>query len=275
MINEKEFEQLKLMVRTLGEALIERTELDNQRFAKLSQALQELQENMMVDDGVSRKTANFISKVSADQFAALFQNEVTLDSLASAILNRAQNALVYKAQTSKNRAPQLLVLDHYFPTAMRAQLSETGQLTVWHQLEGSVGEQEGWEVDRRFTEDPAFKAPIQELLASYGVAADTYVYLIDDINLQERREQLSAQALDNFAKEYGVDEKSIAAEEARLLAEQGNPLPTEQDFADFPEPIVPVAEEAPQPAPAPVELEPEPAQGSALERLKQQLATLH
>jgi hypothetical protein len=152
----------------------------------------------------------------AGQIQTLFSNPVMLTGITSAILQNAQNALVFRAGHSKERQALLVVNKQFVPGSQRVSLSGTGELYLSTQQmpDGAEAEseQDGEWVVHVFPEnDPAEKALIQ-LMQSYAVEADEVRYLITDVDLQAYRENLTRQfndQADNTARELALANAEI------------------------------------------------------------------
>lgn len=139
-----------------------------------------------------------IVSVTAAHVDNLFSNQVMLDTIAHRLLVAAANALAHKARTSKERMPQLVVVEGYVPGAMRATIHEDGTVFIEEEVEtddpsGQVGYVSGDDLSDQL-KDPAFAQAIGDLLLSYTATPGRAYYVIDDVSLEEFRQQAAERA---------------------------------------------------------------------------------
>lgn len=165
---------------------VSRIEQLEQQLAALTKKVNILEKNE-VTETMSQAMVTHI----AGQIQNLFQNPVMLTGVSSAILNNLQQALVFRAGQSKERHPQIMVLDYYVPTSQRCTLTDAGQLVVEAQVAEATDVGDNWVVDETIQQVPDAVNAIVALLKSYGVEADKPYYLIDDLALQKYREDVT------------------------------------------------------------------------------------
>lgn len=179
-----------------NEQLLSRIEELEQRCAKLEEETRAKTETILRE----------LVTISATQIQQLFENDVMLTSIASNIVTSIQNALVFKASSSSNRKPVMMVIRDYAPKSMRVVYRENGELVVDQQAVDVVDPDGEW-TPSPYLQNPDFLNAIRALLLSYGVEADETVYVLTDLDLDEHRQKLSeaiarqAQALDERASQ--------------------------------------------------------------------------
>lgn len=180
------------LAETLGEALLDKTNEDTQRYQQLTQNLaglgrqiSEVVENMTVAPKVSREVATYVGQ----QIENLFQNPIMLDGIATALLHRQLSALQERARTSKDRQPRTVLVKMYFPGVVRILMTEQGVVTLEQQVEGATTEHEGWVLSEELMSRPEVVSSFAQMMATEGLDADTYYYITDDITLQNKQEE--------------------------------------------------------------------------------------
>jgi hypothetical protein len=148
----------------------------------------------------------------AGQIQMLFSNPAMLSSITSAILSNLQNALVFRAGQSKERAPQVLVLDYYVPGTQRVTLADDGTLSMEEQAKDADDINAEWAIDENFSTNHDAVEAIRDIMRSYNVEAGKPYYLIDDLSLQQYREDVSRKVREqtiNREREMAIKEAGI------------------------------------------------------------------
>src|SRR5690606_16345727 len=122
----------------------------------------------------------------------MFKNEVFLDSLAAQIVNRLQNALLFKAQHSEQRVPELICTEIYVPGCQRISIDEAGVVTLESQEPNATQPSDAWARSDVFDQHPDALEPLRDLALSYGLTAEKSMYVMDDISLKEYRKGVLA-----------------------------------------------------------------------------------
>ncbi|MNF63227.1 hypothetical protein D3C84_449230 [compost metagenome] len=162
-----------------------------------------------------------IVELTASHIDRIFTDQVMVDSLAQRFFIAGANAIAHKARQSRERTPELVVIEQEIPGAIRATLKEEGGVLVEEQLK-ETGE---WVTGEQLSE--AMQADvIQEvfgnLLASYGCSIGRAYFIVEDVHLEEFRKQ--AQQGARQALEQVTGAAAPVAEEAQAPAEPEAPV---------------------------------------------------
>lgn len=175
-------------------ALRQLVEEQGERLASVENALTSANDALL---GLQRT----IVELTASHIDRIFTDQVMVDSLAQRFFIAGANAIAHKARQSRERTPELVVIEQEIPGAIRATLKEEGGVLVEEQLK-ETGE---WVTGEQLSE--AMQADvIQEvfgnLLASYGCSIGRAYFIVEDVHLEEFRKQAqqgARQALDQVA----------------------------------------------------------------------------
>jgi len=195
-------------------ALRQLVEEQGERLASVENALTSANDALL---GLQRT----IVELTASHIDRIFTDQVMVDSLAQRFFIAGANAIAHKARQSRERTPELVVIEQEIPGAIRATLKEEGGVLVEEQLK-ETGE---WVTGDQLSE--AMQAEvIQEvfgnLLAGYGCAIGRAYFIVEDVHLEEFRKQAqqgARQALDQVA-----GAAAPVAEEAQAPAEPEAPV---------------------------------------------------
>lgn len=194
-------------------ALRQLVEEQGERLASVENALTSANDALL---GLQRT----IVELTASHIDRIFTDQVMVDSLAQRFFIAGANAIAHKARQSRERTPELVVIEQEIPGAIRATLKEEGGVLVEEQLK-ETGE---WVTGEQLSE--AMQADvIQEvfgnLLASYGCSIGRAYFIVEDVHLEEFRKQAqqgARQALDQVA-----GAAAPVAEEAQAPAADADP----------------------------------------------------
>lgn len=145
----------------------------------------------------------------AAQIQHLFSNQVMIDTIAHRFFIAAANALAHKATQSKERAPELVVLEGYIPGALRAILNVDGSITIDQQLKGAQNAGGSWESATEEYQKQGILDTFAQLLAAAGAEAGRVYYITDTVTQQAHRELLSKQLAAGVTAVDGVDTAQV------------------------------------------------------------------
>lgn len=239
-----QIDRLTNTLKGLGELLTSRFAKDDlaakqhtQQIAQVSKLFTDLSEK--IGTTVTHET---VARICAEQLQMLFQNKVMLDSISHVIFNNAANAIAYKAQSSEERPPKIMLVKSWFPGVQRIRHNEDGTILLEGQ-NNPTDPDSGWLEDVSWKDIPHGEHALVELLQSYGAEAGQMLYLTDDISYGHHRENLHTQL--QAAAERRAREEAIARGEddglsATTAAEEGLvdiPAPADSavGFDSFPE----------------------------------------
>jgi hypothetical protein len=140
---------------------------------------------------LSPEVMEYIVNITGAHMQNLFQNDVTVDSLVHRLFVAGANAIAFKAQASKNRAPQLVAIKQYIPGSLRAQLNEAGDVILEEQVKDAADAESGWEPAARLLTSEGHVEVFRVLLQQQGVAAGEVRYIIDEVTLEASRDQIA------------------------------------------------------------------------------------
>lgn len=146
-------------------------------------------------EGIVSQLRQDIVTITADHIQRLFNDEVLLDSLSQRIMVAGANAIAYKAKQSRNRAPEMVVVEGYIPGSIQAIMSEEGILTLSEQDKESGEWISGDAISDSLKEDQV-RSVFLDLLISYGAEVGRNYYITDDVTVEEFRKASSARAME-------------------------------------------------------------------------------
>jgi hypothetical protein len=164
-----------------------------------------------------------IVELTASHIDRIFTDQVMVDSLAQRFFIAGANAIAHKARQSKERTPELIVIEQAIPGAIRATLKEEGGVLVEEQLK-ETGE---WVTGEQLSE--AMQADvIQEvfgnLLASSGCTIGRPYFIVEDVHLEEFRKQAAAGAREALSQVAGAAAPVTEEAQAPVEAEPEAPV---------------------------------------------------
>lgn len=135
-----------------------------------------------------------IVQVTADHMQRIFNDDVMIDSIAHRVMVAGANAISYKAKSSKERAPELVVVEGYVPGAVRVTIQEDGAMVEEQEAEGQT-----WVSGDDMSEgmrSPEIQKVFADLVLSYGGELNRAYYVVDSVQLEEFRKNTAAAAKD-------------------------------------------------------------------------------
>lgn len=179
----------------------------DQRIAELEARLETVEKSLTTANSVILGLQRSIVDITADHVHRVFNDPVLIDSLAQRFFIAAANAIAFKAKSSKQRTPQLVVIEQYIPGAIRATLQENGDVFIEEQTEG--GEWKSGEALSEQMRTPEVQTAFGNLLISYTAEVGKPYFITEDVYLEEFRAQASQQAL---AVVKGVEDTAAKAQ---------------------------------------------------------------
>lgn len=167
--------------------------LPNERIDALQSRIAVLEETLVATNDALVNIQKSIVQMTAHHMQEVFNNDVMVDSIAQRILIAGANAISFKAKASKQRAPELVVVEGYVPGAIRVTLHDNGVL-VEEQTE--TGD---WVTGDAMSEELRQEEVITvfgNLVVSYGAELNRPYYVVESTHLEEVRAQANAKALE-------------------------------------------------------------------------------
>lgn len=161
--------------------------------ADLANRISVLEDTLQATNDALLNVQKNIVSLTAEHVQNLFQNEVLLDSIAHRILAAGANAIAHKAQSAKNRAPELVVIENVIPGAIRVTLTDDG---VQIEEQNSEGEFVGGEQVSEELRRPEVAAVFGDLVVAYGGELNRAYYVVESTHLEEFRKQASQKAME-------------------------------------------------------------------------------
>lgn len=196
----------------------EREFLQDQRIATLEHSLQVANDTLL---GLQRT----IVELTASHIDRIFSDPVMVDTLAQRFFIAGANAIAFKARQSKERTPQLVVIESPIPGAIKVTLTEEGGVKIEEQLK-DTGEWVGGDQLSEQMRSETFVEVFGNLLAGYGAEIGRAYYVVEDVHLEEFRKQAQASARETLAQTAGA--AAPVVEEAQAPA-----APADADPAQF------------------------------------------
>ena len=169
------------------------THSQEERIAQLEEQVAQLQDSLIQNNDAMLAINRTLVELTADHIQRLFNDDVMIDSIAQRVFIAAANAIAFKAKQSKQRAPEMVVVEGYVPGSIRVTLTEDGPLVE----EQHTATQE-WLSGDAVSEglrDSKVQHAMGDLVISYGGEIGRPYYIIDSISLEEFRKEASKQAM--------------------------------------------------------------------------------
>lgn len=182
------------------------TQTPEERIAELESRVQTLEDTLIATNDALTNVNKTLVELTADHIQRLFQEPVLIDSIAQRILIAGANAIAHKAKHSKERAPELVVVEGYVPGAIRVTLTDNGPV-IEEQVKGT----QEWVSGDALSEglkDERIAHVMGDLLISYGAVVDRPYYVVDSVELEEFRKETSKKALQVTAQVDQAEEAS-------------------------------------------------------------------
>ncbi|MNO19207.1 hypothetical protein D3C76_89350 [compost metagenome] len=135
-----------------------------------------------------------IVDLTADHIHRLFNDPVMIDSLTQRMLIAGANAIAHKAKTSRQRTPQLVVIEQYIPGAIRATLHDDGTVLIEEQDKATHEWMSGEDLSEAMRSDE-IQTAFGNLLVAYTAEVGKAYFITEDVYLEEFRAKASEQAL--------------------------------------------------------------------------------
>jgi uncharacterized coiled-coil protein SlyX len=173
-------------------ATTQHEENQDNRLSALEQRIAELETQLVASNDIILGLRKDIVTITADHIQRLFADQILLDSIAQRVFVAGANAIAFKVSKSKERAPELVVVEGYVPGAIRATLTDDG--TVLEEQDSETGEWIGGDALSENVRGVATE--FGELLIAYGAEMNRAYYIIDNISLEQYRESVSAKIME-------------------------------------------------------------------------------
>lgn len=171
-----------------------REKSQEERIAQLEAQVAQLQESLIQANDAMLAINRTLVELTADHIQRLFNDDVMIDSIAQRVFIAAANAIAFKAKQSKQRAPELVVVEGYVPGAIRVTLTEDGPL-VEEQHTATQKWLSGDEMSEGLKNEKVQHA-MGDLVISYGGQIGRAYYVIDSVALEEFRKETSKKAME-------------------------------------------------------------------------------
>lgn len=175
------------------------------RIAQLESQVATLMTTLETTNNIVLGLQRTIVEMTAAHIDRLFSDPVMVDTLAQRFLIASANAIAHKVKTSRQRTPQLVVIEGQIPgCVLRARLNEEGSVEIEHQDKEGV-----WVGGDELPEDfrsEELRNTFGGLLLSYGAEVGRTYYITDDIARDEFREQAARQAKEHLD---GVNQAAV------------------------------------------------------------------
>jgi len=163
-----------------------------------------------------------IVELSAAHIDRIFTDPVMVDTLAQRFFIAGANAIAHKARTSKERTPQLVVIEAEIPGAIRTTLLEDGGVLIEEQL-ADTGEWVSGDKLSEVMQSQAITESFGNLLAGYGAEIGRAYYVVEDVYLEQFRKDAALAARQATAQVAGAAKpvaEDAPAESVASVAEQ-------------------------------------------------------
>lgn len=185
------------------------------RIEQLEKQVAELQQKL---DTSNQTMVNTI----AAQIQHLFSDQVMVDSIAYRVMLAGANAIAHKVSHSKERAPELVVLEGYIPGAIRAAIHDDGSISIDQQLKGATNAASAWESATESFQKNGIAEQFAHLLAAYGAEVGRIYYITDTVTRDTYKEELA---------------KSMAASQVGAAVDEPGDLIEEVDYLLITKPV--------------------------------------
>lgn len=134
-----------------------------------------------------------IVELTASHIDRIFSDPVMVDTLSQRLFIAGANAIAHKARTSKERTPELVVIEAYIPGAIRATLLDEGGVLIEEQVSESGEWVSGNDLSEHMQAEVITEA-FGNLLAGYGAHIGRQYYIVEDVYLEQFRKDASEAA---------------------------------------------------------------------------------
>ena len=174
-----------------------------------------------------------IVELTASHVERVFTDPVMADSLAQRFFIAGANAIAHKARQSKERTPELVVIEQAIPGAIRATLKEEGGVLVEEQLKDTAEWVTGDQLSEEMRSD-VIQEVFGNLLAASGCSIGRAYYIVEDVHLEQFRKEAAIGARAALTSVEGAAAPVVEAE-AEAPANEAAP---EAPAADAEAPVV-------------------------------------
>ncbi|MNP89041.1 hypothetical protein D3C85_14370 [compost metagenome] len=180
-----------------------------ERLETLENRAAQLESSLITANETVTRLQGIIVEITADHVNRLFSDQVMLDSIAQRVLVAGANAIAYKAKMSRQKAPELVVLEGYLPGAVRATLTEDGARIEMESKDHPGSWISGDGLPEQF-QNPSLQQAFGELLISYGAELEKTYFVMEAGDVEEARQKAQnlAMSLTNMAApkpaQYGL-----------------------------------------------------------------------
>ncbi len=154
-----------------------------------------------------------IVELTASHVDRIFSDPVMVDTLSQRLFIAGANAIAHKARTSKERTPELVVIEAYIPGAIRATLLDEGGVLVEEQVTETGEWVSGTDLSESMQSEVITEA-FGNLLASYGAHIGRQYYIVEDVYLEQFRKEASEAARTTAAQLTDVGTASPVVEDS-------------------------------------------------------------
>ncbi|MNZ32845.1 hypothetical protein D3C78_501830 [compost metagenome] len=165
----------------------------DQRIQALEERLEIAEKALTTANSIILGLQRSIVDITADHVHRIFNDPVMVDSLAQRFFIAAANAIAFKAKASKQRTPQLVVIEQYIPGVIRATLQEDGSVFIEEETE--AGQWKSGEDLSPQMQSEEVQTAFGNLLIAYTAEVGKAYFITEDVFLEEFREKASQQAL--------------------------------------------------------------------------------
>ena len=134
-----------------------------------------------------------IVELTAGHVDRIFSDSIMLDTIAHRIAIANANALMHKVKTSKDRTPELVVIEQAIPGAIRVTLQENGYTLIEEQLKDSGEWVSGDQLTETMRSETITEA-FGNLLVSYGAHVGRAYFIVEDVYLENFRKETALRA---------------------------------------------------------------------------------
>lgn len=134
-----------------------------------------------------------IVEMTAAHIDRIFSDQVMVDSICQRILIAGANAIAFKARSSQQRTPELVVIEQPIPGAIRVTLLDQGGVLVEEQLVETGEWVSGDKLSESLQAD-VIPEVFGNLLVGYGASVGRPYYVVEDVHLETFRKDAQAGA---------------------------------------------------------------------------------
>lgn len=161
-----------------------------------------------------------IVELTASHIDRIFSDQVMVDSLAQRFFIAGANAIAHKARQSRERTPELVVIEQAIPGSIKVTLLEEGGVKIEEQLKDTGEWVTGDQLSEGMRSD-VIKEVFGNLLAGYGASLGRAYFVVEDVHLEQFRKEAAQGAQSALASVAGA--AAPVAEEAQAPAEPEAP----------------------------------------------------